>query len=488
MDLSLFGLDPFGLAGGALVLAYLAGIATAVDAIMNARTPQGATAWVFALATVPLAAVPLYWLIGRFKFDDYLTALRAFDSQIADGLDKATRGPLMPFLVDDAAESDGRETGEMRAFGAMATVPFTRGNDVELLVDGDAMFEALFAEIDAAETYVLTQFYIVHDDEIGRQYKDRLVAAARRGVTVRFLYDTIGSMKLPKAYKRELEAAGVCICPFTGPRNWLKKLRLNFRNHRKITVVDGRVALVGGLNVGDEYLGNTEDFPHWRDTHLRVRGPIVQGLQLSFARDWFYGTREELEGLRWEPEAAPADRTALVLASGPADELETCGLLYTHAIESAEERVWIATPYFVPDGRVLGALQLAALRGVDVRILMPRTSDSVLFKYVPYAYLQHVERAGGKVYLYEPGFMHQKVALVDRDFAVVGTANFDNRSFRLNFEATVVAQDAEVCDATAAMLEKDFDRATRISSEDLMDASFAFRFAANATRLLAPVL
>lgn len=481
------GLLSPGLAGGLLVALYLGGVVTAVDAVMNARTPQGATAWVFALLAIPLASVPLYWLLGRFKFEDYLDTLRRFDSAIADGLEQATHGAVRPFLVDGEA-GEGREIGEMRAFSEMATLPFTRGNDLELLVDGDATFETLFAAIDAAEAYVLTQFYIVHDDEIGTAYKDKLIAAAERGVTVRFLYDGVGSWRLPRRYRRDLKAAGVEVASFTGPRNWLKRLRLNFRNHRKITVVDGRAALVGGLNVGDEYLGNTEAFPHWRDTHLRVEGPVVQGLQLSFARDWFYATREELDALEWTPVPAEADRTALVLASGPADALETCGLLYAHAIESAEERVWIATPYFVPDGRVLGALQLAALRGVDVRVLMPRTSDSVLFKYVPYAFLPEIERAGVKVFLYEPGFMHQKVALVDRDFAAIGTANFDNRSFRLNFEATVVARDAETCDAVAAMLERDVARATRITREDLTDKSFAFRFAANATRLLAPVL
>lgn len=488
-----FGTIDLGLAGWGLFVVYTAGVLTAVDAVMNSRTPQGATAWVFALATLPLAALPLYWALGRFKFTDYLETLRDLDTEIADGLEAAREGPLQPFLLDDAPleaaeRGEARDAGEMRAFDAMATLPFTRGNDAELLVDGEATFEALFAAIDAAERYVLTQFYIVRDDDLGQRYKRHLIEAARRGVEVRFLYDTVGSLKLSRRYRRELEDAGVCLCPFTGPRNWLRKVRLNFRNHRKITVVDGRVGFVGGLNVGCEYLGATEDFPHWRDTHLRVRGPIVQGLQLSFVRDWYYGTRERVEGLEFEPEAAPADRTALVLASGPADELETCGLLYAHAIESAEDRVWIASPYFVPDGRVLGALQLAALRGVDVRVLMPRTSDSVLFKYVPYAYLPEVERAGVEVWLYEPGFMHQKVALVDRDFAVVGTANFDNRSFRLNFEATVVARDEAVCDDVAAMLERDFERATRITQADLEAKSFGFRFAANLTQLLAPVL
>ena len=177
-----------------------------------------------------------------------------------------------------------------------------------------------------------------------------------------------------------------------------------------------------------------------------------------------------------------------MLASGPADRLETCGLLFTHAIESAEHRIWIASPYFVPDGRVLGALQLAALRGVDVRVLMPRMNDSVLFKYVPFAYLPEVERAGVKTYLYEDGFMHQKVLLVDDDYAAVSTANLDNRSFRFNFEVTCLAHDAGFCADVEAMLEKDLARSTQLTEDVLADRSFAFRFLTQATRLLAPVL
>ena len=499
------------LAAAGVVLVYAAGIASAIDAVMHTRTSQGATAWVFALATLPLVAIPLYFVFGRSHFDDYRDALDAFDAEIGDNVRAAHSGPLAPLLVpptpgdgpgeaapdatsapvglEPDADPPPRERGEMLAFGRMATLPFTRGNGARLLIDGRQTFDALFAGIDAAERYVLAQFYIIHDDEIGRAFQQRLIAAARRGVRVRLMYDTVGSLKLPRRYLRELRDAGAEVCAFTGPRNWLRKLRLNFRNHRKIVVADGTRAWAGGLNVGDEYLGRDPDIGPWRDTHLEVEGPVVQGLQLSFARDWYYGTRDRIDGeLVWEPAPSAEDRTALVLASGPADAIETCGLLYAHTIESAERRIWIATPYFVPDGRVLGALQLAALRGVDVRILMPRTSDSVFFKYVPYAYLDDVARAGVRVHLYEPGFLHQKVALVDRDFAAVGTANFDNRSFRLNFEATVVVRDGPFCDDVEAMLLDDFARSTEITADEMADKPFAFRFAANATRLLAPVL
>ena len=467
------------IAGPAL---YLLGLLSAGDAVMNTRTPQGATAWALGLVLMPVVALPLYWVFGRARFDDYVEALREFDAAVAERLADVRTDVLAPFVVDP-----DEERGELHAFRELATLPLTRGNGGRLLVDGDATFEAIFAAIDRAEDYVLAQFYIIHDDAVGTRFKEALMAKARAGVRVYLLYDEVGSYNLPKAYKRALREAGVEVSGFSGHRNWLRQFRLNFRNHRKIVVVDGAWAASGGLNVGDEYLGRDPEFGAWRDTHVAVEGPIVQAMQLSFVRDWFYGTNELLD-LRWEPTPSAEDRRALVLASGPADRIETCGLLYTHAIESAEERVWLATPYFVPDGRVLGALQLAALRGVDVRVLMPRSSDSVFFKYVPYTYLDEIEEAGVQTLLYEPGFMHQKVLLIDDDYAVVSTANFDNRSFRFNFELTTLFNDAAFAADLATMLERDFARSTPITREDLEAKSFAFRFAARAMRLLAPVL
>ncbi|HEX9952868.1 MAG TPA: cardiolipin synthase [Rubricoccaceae bacterium] len=475
----------FSLGDAALVavpLFYLVGVATAVNAVMTSRTPQGSTAWVCALVAFPFVAVPLYWVVGRFTFGDYLAALADFDDGAERRLCEAlSEEPFRP------APAEGRGEGEVRAFGALGTIPFTCGNSARLLVDGEETFAAIFAGIDAAEHTVLAQFYTVRGDQIGLDFQACLLRAAARGVQVCLLFDAVGSLGLGRRYLRTLRKGGVEVSSFTGPRNWLKKLRLNFRNHRKIVVVDGCRAFVGGLNVGEEYLGHARIGP-WRDTHLAVEGPAVQALQLSFARDWFYACRKEISGLAWTPHAAPEDLTALVLSSGPSDAVETCGLLYTHAIESAETRLWIATPYFIPDGRILGALELAALRGVDVRVLMPRRSDSVLFKFAPYAFLDEITLVGVRVFLYEPGFLHQKVCLVDRDFATVGTANVDNRSFRLNFETTVVVRDQAFCDATAEMLEADFAQATPLSREDLAGKSFAFRFATSATRLLSPVL
>ena len=479
MDIPLVDFD--GWWGAAYLAVIVLGFVSAYDAMMKARTPQGATAWVIALVSMPLLALPVYWLFGRSKFDDYVEALRKLKQELG-GKEERWRKQLAAY---ETTPSD--ERGEQKAFDALSTTPFTRGNAADLLIDGQETFDAIFEGMDKAETYLLVQFYIVHDDELGTRFHEKLVAAAERGVRVYFLYDGIGSHKLPRKYLNSLREAGVEVNAFGQERSGLKQFRLNFRNHRKMVVVDGVSAYVGGLNVGDEYMGRDEKIGPWRDTHLCLRGPAVLGVQASFLQDWFWATEDEIE-MDWEPDPSDEDKHALVLASGPADDLETCQLLFTHAIESAEERIWIATPYFVPDKGVLSALQLAALRGVDVRILMPRESDSVFFKFVPYAYLQDVEAAGVTVLLHEPGFMHQKVFVVDDDFAAVGTANFDNRSFRLNFEMTVLFCDKGFAGEVAEMLERDFEKSTPITRADLEAKPWWFPSAVQATRLLAPVL
>lgn len=475
---------PLGLAIAGL---YTLGLFGAVDAVRRSRTAQGAVAWAVAHVSMPFISLPLYWLFGRARFDDYVRVLRELDHVMSGWLASAREGPLREWLVEPEQEHDIRRRGELRGFQGLSTLFFTRGNGARLLVDGDQTFDAIFEAIRAAEDYVLAQFYIIRDDETGRVFKKELLDALERGVRVFLLYDELGTRALPRRYLRELRDAGCQLSSASGGRRWLGRFRLNFRNHRKIVVVDGKRGFLGGLNVGDEYRGEHSRLTPWRDTHLEVEGPVVQGLQFSFMRDWYYVRREVLR-VSWDVSVSTQDRKALVLASGPADPLETSGLLFAHAIESAERRVWIASPYFVPDGRLLGALQLAALRGADVRILMPRIADHWMFRYLPYAYLPDVDRAGVQVHLYEKGFMHQKVFLVDDDYAGVGTANLDNRSFHLNFEITCVVHDAGFCGEVAEMLSRDFDDSTPLSLSEIEGRSAWFGLASDATRLLAPLL
>lgn len=468
-----------------MLLMQILGAITSVRAIMETRTSQGAIAWAIALNGFPVFAVPAYWVFGQSKFDDYRQVRRQDlleTSPVADQVRDALSSQGM--LI---APTAGPERNQARLLERLAKLPFTRKNRVELLIDGEETFDAIFAGIAAAEKYILVQFYILRDDELGRKLKTVLMEKAAAGVRVYVLYDELGSARLSDAYHRDLRAAGALIWPFNTTQGRGNRLRLNFRNHRKIVVVDGRVAYVGGLNVGDEYLGKDPQLSPWRDTHVEVRGPVVQFVQVPFLEDWHWATGETLE-LDWVPQpAGDSDNIVMCLPTGPADELETATLFFLEAINSAQQRLWIVSPYFVPDEQLMSALQLAALRGVDVRILIPETPDQQLVYLSSFSYLQEAEKAGVNIYRYLPGFLHQKVMLVDDRYAAVGTANLDNRSMRLNFEVTMVVIDEDFAREMEAMLLEDFHHSRRATAAEYTDSSFLFRLSARVARLLAPI-
>jgi cardiolipin synthase len=468
----------------ALVVVFeILGVLSAVHAIMSSRTPQGSIAWAVSLVTLPYVSVPAYWVFGRNKFRGYVLARQHELDQLEDIIRQANDQITAVAALDDwrSAAITGAEK--------MARVPLTSGNNVTLLVDGDATFASIFDGIDAAEEYVLVQFYIVRDDELGRQLQSRLIARAQSGVRVLFLYDEIGSLGLSDSYIEGLRSAGVEIFPFHSRKGSGNRFQLNFRNHRKTVVVDGRIAWIGGHNVGDEYLGRDPAFGRWRDTHIRVEGPAVIGAQLAFVEDWRWATDKLPGGLSWTPHiAADAEAQVLVIASGPADELETASLMYTQAIHSATRRIWIASPYFVPDDAIVQALQLAGLRGVDVRILIPEKADSTLVTLAAYSFFTEVKAAGVKIYRYQDGFLHGKVMLIDDNVATVGTANFDNRSFRLNFEITTVVFDADFAGSVERMFQNDFSASRLMEQDEYDNKPYWFKLAVRTARLTAPIL
>lgn len=458
----------------------LAGFITSLRAIMDTRTPQGAIAWVFALNVFPYLAVPAYWVFGQAKFDGYVSLRR---EEIVKHKEEAIQlaAALEPYHLRIEARHD-----ETLLLERLAKMPFTTNNRVELLIDGEATFDAIFAAIAQAKEYVLVQFYIIHEDELGNRLRDALLAKAKEGVRCYVLYDEIGSGRL-RRLTAELTAGGVSIRPFDTTKGWTNRFQINFRNHRKIVLVDGRLALVGGHNVGDEYLGKDEKIGHWRDTHVEVEGPVVQCIQVSWLEDWQWASDETPE-LNWQPERSPENNSAaLCLTSGPADDLETATLFFLFAINSAKERLWIASPYFVPDEQFISALQLAALRGVDVRILIPENPDSRLVWFSSFSYLAQTIPVGIRWYRYREGFMHQKVVLVDQDYCAIGTANFDNRSFRLNFELTMGFADQVLARKVEAMLEADFAKSRVVKLEEYVGASWWFRLRVKVARLLAPI-
>ena len=466
-----------------LVLLELASIAAAVHAIFNARSSQGSTAWAISLVTFPFVAFPLYLVFGRRKFHGYVNARRAVDRQHEDLISqlRETGAPFLSELPD--------QYGELRALERLVQIPFVKGNCTRLLIDGEETFGAIFEGIDQATRYLLVQFYIVHDDALGRELKRRLIERARAGVRVFFLYDEIGSNALPRSYIDECRQAGIHMRSFHTTKGKRNRFQINFRNHRKIVVVDGRVSFVGGLNVGDEYMGLDEKVGAWRDTHLRVEGPASTAVQLAFLEDWHWASGEEPDGLEWEPRPCEGgDRDVLVLPGGPGDDLETCGLMFLHAINSARRRIWIASPYYVPNSEVVAALQLAALRGVDVRILLPLHPDNHLVHLASFSFIQRVGKTGVKFFRYREGFMHQKVVLIDENAAAVGTANLDNRSFRLNFEIMMLVVNADFAAEVETMFLRDFERSDLADPNEIDQRNLIFQFGSRFARLLSPVL
>lgn len=465
-----------------IALFQVLGIASSVHAIMHTRTEQGAIAWAMSLVFVPYVAVPAYWVLGRSRFEGYVNA-RKLTEDVGEELLVDLQGRIAPYRLDQQ-EIDPA----ILAAQGLADQPMLTSNEVELLVDGQETFDSILAGIDAAREYVLFQFFIVKDDQIGNLVKERLIAKANEGVSVYFLYDEMGSLGLPDSYLDELRAAGIEVSAFNTQKGPGNRFQINFRNHRKVVVVDGRVTWVGGHNVGDEYLGRDPAFGHWRDTHIRIEGPAAMGTQLSFLVDWYWAT-DQIIDLPFLPSAAAgADTDVLILPTGPADDLESATLMFTHAINSARQRIWIASPYFVPDLGLLNALQLAGLRGVDVRIMIPDMPDHYLVYLAAFSYLEDAGRTGVRFFRYTDGFLHQKVMLIDDSVATIGTANMDNRSFRLNFEITAaIAGNTEFIDEVEAMFMNDFELSREVPSDELASKSWWFRFLVQLARLTSPI-
>lgn len=467
--------------GQIAVVFHVLGLLSSVDAVLRTRTPQGAIAWAGSLITFPYLAVPAYWVLGRTKFNGYVSARRGKLQEVAGVCDEALEA------TQEFLHPHEKGNGASLAAEHLAGLPFLRGNGVELLIDGAATFDSILSGIDAAREYILFQFFIIKDDELGREVQAHLIERARAGVRVSFLFDEIGSHKLPARYLEELREAGVEIHKFHTQKGFLNRFQINFRNHRKVVVVDGLVAWIGGHNIGDEYMGRDAGIGAWRDTHVRIEGPAALGAQVSFAEDWHWA-RGKLLDLNWHPvEHATQDLPVLIVPSGPADEFETASLMFVHAINSAVERIWIASPYFVPDEAVVAALQLAGLRGVDVRILIPDQRDHIGVYLAAFSYLDETAAAGVKFYRYREGFLHEKVLLLDHSTATVGTANFDNRSFRLNFEITAVIADDDFAAQVERMFEADFARSRLMDSGELSRKPWWFQFGVRLARLTSPI-
>lgn len=472
------------LLGVVVFLVVVAAMASAVHALFTVRTAQGTIGWVIGLIAFPWLALPLYWMFGCQRFRAYAEAMQRARTLHEESLQEVRR-TMAQF------ETRPPETGR-RGIGTLAAIAdqnYMAGDRIHLLIDGEATFDAILTAIREAKHSIYLQFYIMREDELGLRLLEALAARAAGGVEVCFLIDSLGSFSMRPAVRKKWRDRGIRMKTFCALSKWRDRWRLNFRNHRKIVVVDGEIGFLGGHNVGDEYLGRDPKFGRWRDTHARVEGPTVLQLQMVFIADWFFATGEKLAG-PWtaRPQPGAPDSHSLILASGPADEYERCTHFFLNVISMARTRLWIASPYFVPDEVMLQALQLAAIRGVEVRILVPEKPTELLVWLASLALLTELAHPKIRIYRYAAGFLHQKVLVVDDDLAALGSANFDNRSFRLNFEVTLAVVGRDFAAEVSAMLERDFEDSFMVGPDDYAALSLPVKVGARIARLLAPIL
>jgi cardiolipin synthase A/B len=457
---------------------YLLALAFIVSELFRSRTSQGSIAWIVSLLILPFPMTFIYAVFGIKSFDDY-AAVQTHSGRVLRKV-RASRTKIL----------DQPTTDDFPVLANVSQLPFLGGNDVELLIDGKATFDSIFEGISGAKETLLIQFYIIHDDELGGEFAERLLERAAAGVRIYLLYDDVGSFWLPRAYKDRLRRAGIHVSGFNHRHRILRVLgptRIQYRNHRKMVIADGKEAWIGGLNVGDEYMGRSKVFGHWRDTHVRFKGPAVLAATLSFQEDWQWATGEELKDLPSSTEIA-GDQSMLLMPTGPADELESCAIAFDDVIGQAAKRLWIVSPYFVPDLSMETALFAARMRGVDVRILIPELPDHRLVWLASISYANRMVQHGVDMYRYPSGFLHEKVILVDDKLAGVGTVNFDNRSFRINFEITMWFAGEKMIADVEKMLKRDFAAANKVDKFVPGSQSAIMRLMTQSARLLSPIL
>ena len=459
-----------------LFLAELLGVLLAVDAVMRPRSAQGAIAWSVALVCIPLVTIPFYLVFGRTRFQGYAEAIREKEAQLDESIPDWYRA--MATVGADPHPELGHVDAVVRQ---LTGVPFTRGNRVELLVDAEATYGAMCEAIAAAESYVLVQFYIVRDDESGRALRDALIERARAGVRVYFFYDEIGSIKLTDEYLDAMRRESIGVSGFRTTQGLRNRFQINFRNHRKLLIVDGRAGFIGGLNLGDEYLD-------YRDTHLRIDGPAVQQIQLTFRKDWYWATRQIIETADDPVTTNDPGQAVSIVNTGPADPVPKCSILFSELVGTATRRMWLASPYFVPDDVMTRALQSAAKRGVDVRVLVPDEPDQRFVELASLTYYTEMMDCGVRLFRYKDRFMHHKVALVDDELAAVGTVNLDYRSLYLNFEETAIVADPKFASEVTRMLEADLERCEEVQRDYFDRQPFHVRVKARVARLASPLL
>ncbi|MFC5446890.1 cardiolipin synthase [Paenibacillus aestuarii] len=438
-----------------LIVLVLFVFQTATILIGEYRRPAKTVAWLLVMFIFPVIGFIMYYFLAK----EY--SQRKIVRRKGHGKPKGKRHPAsdaIPVLEEDEPLESGKYDlyEDARLCGFLCNIPgspLTERNQVEVLTNAEPTYASMLAAIDEAKDHIHFEFYTIRHDATGRLFQEALIRKAQEGVKIRVIYDGIGSYQLSNAYINKLKQAGIEVQSFLPPLIAFFDKRLNYRNHRKIVIVDGKVGFLGGINIGNEYVGKDPKLGFWRDTHLKLSGDAVYYLQQTFLTDWLFVSGQRVSGESLFPEHhQPEDSLVQVIASGPDAQWDAIQEMFFAGIVAARKRVYLTTPYFIPDPSITMALKTAVISGADVRMILPYKADSRIVQYATRSYLLELMQAGVRIYLYRKGFMHAKVMLIDHTMATVGTANMDMRSFFSNFELNAVLFNHDVI----ARLEADF--------------------------------
>ena len=465
------------------------------------RDPTKTISWLLVLTLLPGVGVVLYLLFGenlrKRHWSKTRTAVQEFwDSpEMQKVREQKQAEQLRQAMIMDADYFDLADRPIMKLVLNSGVAPILVDNQVDIYTEGEGKFAQLLEDMKQAKDHIHLEYFIIKDSAIGREIQQVLIQKAQEGVRVRLLFDDIGSWRLylKPSFLRKLRQAGCEVASYLKARFPFIHRNFNYRNHRKSCVIDGRVGYVGGINIGDEYLHRDPKFGFWRDTHLRLEGPSVYMLQLVFLTDWFVATGQKPLAQKYFPqlthEAGREGRSVIQIAVSGADSpQETIYQAYFYAIAQAKTSIYIQTPYFVPDEGLLTALKTAVLAGVDVRIMFPAIADHFCVYNASLSYLEELMALGAKVHLYQKGFIHSKVVLVDGEMASVGTANMDIRSFMINSEINAFIYDDDTVKRLYQMFYDDLTHCVTLSYEAFRRKSLWQRSKESFCRLFSPLL
>ncbi|WP_277678664.1 cardiolipin synthase [Gracilibacillus dipsosauri] len=446
-------------------------------------------AWVMVLTFIPIAGFILYLIFGR-KLSN--KTIFTWDTKSKLGVKTAVQQQLREienkeFRVHDPHMHQYEDLFYLHLRNDDAI--FSQDNDVTVFTDGNRKFNSLIEDIEKAENHIHLLYYIMRSDQLGRRLADVLMKKAKEGIEVRVLYDDMGSRKFSRRLIREMRRAGAEVEGFFPPLIPKLNFKINHRNHRKLVIIDGKIGYIGGFNIGDEYLGVDKRFGYWRDTHLRIIGSAVKHMQTRFILDWNQASRNDIEYDDKYYAAQSAGKVGMqIVSSGPDSDWEQIKHGYIKMIMSAKDYVFIQTPYFIPDESLLDALRIASLSGVDVRIMIPNKPDHPFVYWATYSYIGELLEAGATVYIYQKGFLHAKMIVVDSKIASVGTANIDVRSFRLNFEVNAFLYNETLAEMLVDEFEKDMEHVSQLTYALYKKRTKWIRFKESIARLISPIL